>query len=86
MKKGTQTIAALAAALLASSCHHDEAEKPADTGPARVATPSSNQLQATGMVAETLKGKLVKVKGGAATDYELTGNPEYYVIYHSASW
>ena len=37
-------------------------------------------------VAASLKGKLIGLKGGDIADAELTGNPEYYVLYHSASW
>jgi len=37
-------------------------------------------------VASALKGKLIGLKEGGIVDAELTGNPEYYVLYHSASW
>lgn len=37
-------------------------------------------------VAASLKGKLVALKGDEVVDAELTGDPEYYVLYHSASW
>ncbi len=40
----------------------------------------------TSKVAKVLKGKLVKVKDGKVADHELTGKPEYYVLYYSASW
>ena len=40
----------------------------------------------TGKVAETLAGKLVKVSGDGVADHALTGSPEYYVLYYSASW
>lgn len=37
-------------------------------------------------VAALLKGKLVGQVDGSVTDVELTGDPEYYVLYSSASW
>ncbi len=37
-------------------------------------------------VAESLKGKLVKIENGEAVEATLSGDPEYYVLYHSASW
>ena len=37
-------------------------------------------------VAAVLKGKLIGLKEGNIADAELSGNPEYYVFYHSASW
>ena len=37
-------------------------------------------------VAEKLKGKIVQVKEGEVAAAELAGDPEYYVLYHSASW
>lgn len=40
----------------------------------------------TSKVAEALDGKLVKIEGDSATEATLSGDPEYYVFYHSASW
>ena len=37
-------------------------------------------------IADSLKGKLVAAKDGEIVDVELKGDPEYYVLYHSASW
>ena len=37
-------------------------------------------------IAASLKGKLVALQGDEVVDAELTGDPEYYVLYHSASW
>ena len=37
-------------------------------------------------IADSLKGKLIEVKDGEIVDVELKGDPEYYVLYHSASW
>lgn len=37
-------------------------------------------------VAEQLKGKLVELKDGKVVDSARTGAPEFYVLYHSASW
>lgn len=37
-------------------------------------------------VAEKLKGKLIQVKDGEVVEAAITGAPEYYVLYHSASW
>ena len=46
----------------------------------------SAQDAAADKVAETLKGKLIAAKDGKVADAELAGSPEYYVLYHSASW
>ncbi len=37
-------------------------------------------------VAEQLKGKLVELKGDKIVKSERKGEPEFYVLYHSASW
>ena len=37
-------------------------------------------------IAASLKGKLIALQGDEVVDAELTGDPEYYVLYHSASW
>ncbi|NNE93027.1 MAG: hypothetical protein HKN23_15385 [Verrucomicrobiales bacterium] len=37
-------------------------------------------------VAATLKGNLIEAKDGKVAEAELKGDPEYYVLYHSASW
>ncbi len=37
-------------------------------------------------VATALKGKLIAQEDGKIVEAELTGDPEYYVLYHSASW
>ena len=41
---------------------------------------------ASGAVAADLKGKLVQVVGGQPVEAAIAGDPDYYVIYHSASW
>lgn len=33
-----------------------------------------------------LDGKLVKLQNGAAVAAAIQGDPEYFVLYHSASW
>ena len=35
---------------------------------------------------ESLKGKLIGIDEVSIVEGELTGDPEYYVLYHSASW
>lgn len=37
-------------------------------------------------VAEKLKGKIIQLKDGEVAEASLAGAPEYYVLYHSASW
>lgn len=37
-------------------------------------------------VAEKLKGKIIQIKEGKAAEATLEGSPEFYVLYHSASW
>ena len=37
-------------------------------------------------VAQALNGKLVKIEDGKAVPATLGGDPEYFVLYHSASW
>lgn len=37
-------------------------------------------------IADALKGKLIAAKDGEIADFEIKGDPEYYVLYHSASW
>ena len=61
-----------------------EAEPAKETEPAKSAEASSEVSD--DKVAAVLKGKLIGLKEGAIVDAELTGNPEYYVLYHSASW
>ncbi len=31
-------------------------------------------------------GKLVQLKDGKVSDFTQTASPDYYVVYHSASW
>jgi len=37
-------------------------------------------------VAEKLKGKIIQVQDGEVAEAALAGSPEFYVLYHSASW
>ena len=37
-------------------------------------------------VADQLKGKLVSLKDNKSVAHALKGEPEFYVLYHSASW
>lgn len=37
-------------------------------------------------VAAALDGKLIKWQNGAAVPAAVQGDPEYFVLYHSASW
>lgn len=37
-------------------------------------------------VSATLKGKLIVAQEDKIVDAELKGAPEFYVLYHSASW
>jgi hypothetical protein len=49
------------------------------------ATQSTSELS-TSKVSAALKGKLIGLKDGEIAAAQLTGNPQYYVLYHSASW
>jgi hypothetical protein len=61
-----------------------EAESAKEAEPAKETGASAGSGE--DKVAASLKGKLIGLKGGDIADAELTGNPEYYVLYHSASW
>ena len=37
-------------------------------------------------VSEELKGRLMVVADGKVVDFDLSGDPEYFVLFHSASW
>ena len=37
-------------------------------------------------IAASLKGKLIQADGEKIVEAELKGDPEYFVLYHSASW
>ncbi|MAS93588.1 MAG: hypothetical protein CMO55_10385 [Verrucomicrobiales bacterium] len=37
-------------------------------------------------LSESLKGRLVGIEEMSIVEVELTGDPEYFVFYHSASW
>jgi len=54
--------------------------------PAKAKATESTSEQAAGKVSAALKGKLIGLKGGEIAAVQLTGNPQYYVLYHSASW
>lgn len=51
-----------------------------------VGSVSAQEAPAKLDVAALLKGKLVGLVDGSVTDVELTGDPEYFVLYSSASW
>ena len=42
--------------------------------------------KAGGKVGKSLAGKLIKADGKSVKDYTIDASPEYYVVYHSASW
>ena len=54
--------------------------------PAQDKATQSTSEQAAGKVSAALKGKLIGLKDGEIAAAQLTGNPQYYVLYHSASW
>ncbi|MFP6874822.1 MAG: hypothetical protein VCA55_15080 [Verrucomicrobiales bacterium] len=54
--------------------------------PAKDQTAQSTSEQGTDKVSAALKGKLIGLKDGEIAEAQLTGNPQYYVLYHSASW
>ena len=83
MKITSLIIPTLTAGLIAAGVGIAHAEEKSDIGKKKD-TPGKAASQ--GMVANALKGKLVKVADDKVADYELTGAPEYYVLYHSASW
>jgi len=78
----TQSILMLSASALAglflSACggggEGDEMPASEDTGTASIDIPSE------------LDGKLIAAENDEIVEAELTGDPEYYVFYHSASW
>ncbi len=54
--------------------------------PAKEKTTQSTSEASTSKVSAALKGKLIGLKDGKIAEAQLTGNPQYYVLYHSASW
>ena len=80
-------IAALMAAVSVSGCNKDKTPPE----PAEKAEPSKEDAEpakadAGDKVSTALQGKLIGLKDGGIAEAELTGSPEYYVLYHSASW
>ena len=73
-------IAALMAAVSVSGCNKDKTPPE----PAKEAEPA--KADAGDKVSTVLQGKLIGLKDGGIAEAELTGSPEYYVLYHSASW
>ena len=54
--------------------------------PAKGKSTESTAKKVTDKVSGALKGKLIGLKDGEIAEAQLTGNPQYYVLYHSASW
>ncbi len=50
------------------------------------ASDSASDSATTSKVAAQLNGKLLKAADGKSVEAKLTGDPEVYVLYHSASW
>jgi len=51
-----------------------------------LALASCGQAEETVDIPAALDGKLVAAQDGSIVEATLTGDPEYYVLYHSASW
>ena len=62
------------------------AEPAKELEPAKAKANQSTSEQTAGKVPAALKGKLIGLKDGEIAAAQLTGNPQYYVLYHSASW
>ena len=50
------------------------------------ATKAESSEKAVAKVPAALKGKLIEDKKGKIQDAKISGNLDYYVLYHSASW
>ena len=86
-------IAALMAAVSVSGCNKDKTPpEPAEKAePTKETEPTKEDAEpakadAGDKVSTALQGKLIGLKDGGIAEAELTGSPEYYVLYHSASW
>lgn len=55
-------------------------------GKSTESTAKKNTDKVTDKVSGLLKGKLIGLKDGEIAEAQLTGKPQYYVLYHSASW
>ena len=92
LKSGTIMGVALLAIAVAGCDKGGSAQTGAnkDTDSAKTAEPAegsgASKEASDNEVAAALKGKLIGLEEGGIVDAELTGNPEYYVLYHSASW
>lgn len=53
---------------------------------AATAMTAAAETKAKGKIANAVAGKLVKADGNKVKDYTIDASPEYYVLYHSASW
>lgn len=49
------------------------------------AAPAFAEKDAEG-IASSFKGKIIALEDGEIVEAELKGDPEYFVLYHSASW
>jgi len=47
---------------------------------------SCGQAEESADIPAAFEGKLVAAQDGEIVEAELTGDPQYYVLYHSASW
>ncbi|MCP4847881.1 MAG: hypothetical protein GY899_08045 [Verrucomicrobiaceae bacterium] len=76
-------IAAVIAVISLTGCNKDQ---PAQAGATKEAEPAKESEPAEDKVSAALEGKLIGLKDGGIAEAKLTGRPEYYVLYHSASW
>lgn len=93
--KNWLTAAGLASslALLSLSCSERSSqgqqaatEQAKGTSPSSASSPSAAAGASQSAVAAALSGKLVRLEDGAAVTTAIQGDPQYFVLYHSASW
>jgi len=70
-------------ALFSTSCG-EKGTVPTETSGQPSSEPAAAKSETE--VASALSGKIVHIENGNAVPAEITGDPEYFVLYHSASW
>ena len=75
------SIVLIAAVVMTSSCKRKKRPDTSDTG-----SSSSEAGVATSIVAKSIAPVVQKFNGDEYVPTKLTGNPDYYIMYFTASW
>jgi hypothetical protein len=73
-------------ALALASCSKAEPQPVSGLQPSSTPPAAASSIASPSPVASALDGKLVKIENGAVVAAAIQGDPEYFVLYHSASW